>query len=57
MTEFDGDHEALTELVRAAKGSPGQLDYVAANLRATRAEREAGRVRRRARSAGDPGLR
>jgi len=41
LAEFEDDQEALTELVRAAKGSPGQFDHVAAQLRATRAEREA----------------
>jgi ParB family transcriptional regulator, chromosome partitioning protein len=38
---FEGDQEALTALVQAAKGSPSQFDYVAAQLRATRAERDA----------------
>ena len=41
LTEFESDQEALTALVRAAKDSPGQFDHVAANLRATHAEREA----------------
>jgi ParB family transcriptional regulator, chromosome partitioning protein len=41
LAEFEDDHEALTALVQAAKGSPSQFDHVAAQLRATRAEREA----------------
>jgi ParB family chromosome partitioning protein len=41
LAEFEDDQEALTALVQAAKGSPGQFDHVAAQLRATRAEREA----------------
>ena len=41
LAEFEGDTEALTVLVRAAKDSPGQFDHVAAQLRTTRAEREA----------------
>ena len=41
LAEFEGDPEALTALVQAAKDSPGQFDHVVARLRATRAEREA----------------
>ena len=41
LAEFEGDPEALTALVQAAKDSPGQFDHVAARLRTTRAEREA----------------
>ena len=41
LAEFDNDQEALTALVQAAKGSPGQFDHLAAQLRANRAEREA----------------
>ncbi|HEV8279661.1 MAG TPA: hypothetical protein VGQ26_28760, partial [Streptosporangiaceae bacterium] len=41
LAEFEGDQEALTALVQAAKGSPSQFDHLAAQLRATRAEREA----------------
>ena len=41
LAEFEGDQEALTTLVQAAKGSPSQFGHVAAQLRATRAEREA----------------
>jgi ParB family chromosome partitioning protein len=41
LAEFEGDQEALTALVQAANGSPGQFGHVAAQLRATRAEREA----------------
>ena len=41
LAEFEDDQEALTALVQAAKGSPSQFDHVAAQLRATRAEREA----------------
>ena len=41
LAEFEGDQEALTALVQAAKGSPSQFGHVAAQLRATRAEREA----------------
>ena len=41
LAEFEGDEEALTALVRAAKDSPGRFDHVAAQLRATRAERDA----------------
>jgi ParB family chromosome partitioning protein len=41
LAEFEGDEQALTALVQAAKDSPGQFDHVAARLRATRAEREA----------------
>jgi ParB family chromosome partitioning protein len=40
LAEFEDDQEALTALVRAAEGSPGQFGHVAAQLRATRAERE-----------------
>jgi ParB family chromosome partitioning protein len=41
LAEFEGDPGALTALVQAAKDSPSQFDHVAANLRNTRAEREA----------------
>jgi ParB family chromosome partitioning protein len=41
LAEFEGDPEGLTALVQAAKNSPEQFDHVAAQLRATRAEREA----------------
>src|SRR5262245_25168157 len=41
LAEFEGDQQALTALAQAAKGSPSQFDHVAAQLRATRAEREA----------------
>jgi ParB family chromosome partitioning protein len=41
LAEFEGDQMALTALVQAAKDSPRQFDHVAAQLRATRAEREA----------------
>jgi ParB family chromosome partitioning protein len=41
LAEFESDSEALTALVQAAKGSPSQFDHIAAQLRATRAEREA----------------
>jgi ParB family transcriptional regulator, chromosome partitioning protein len=41
LAEFEDDQEALTALVQAAKGSPSQFDHVAAQLRSTRAEREA----------------
>jgi ParB family transcriptional regulator, chromosome partitioning protein len=41
LAEFEGDQEALTALVQAAKGSPSKFDHIAAQLRATRAEREA----------------
>jgi ParB family chromosome partitioning protein len=41
LAEFEDDQEALTALIQAAKGSPSQFDHVAAQLRATRAEREA----------------
>jgi ParB family chromosome partitioning protein len=41
LAEFEGDQEALTALVQAAKGSPSQFDHLVAQLRATRAEREA----------------
>ena len=41
LAEFEDDQEALTALVQAAKGSPSQFGHVAAQLRATRAEREA----------------
>jgi ParB family chromosome partitioning protein len=41
LAEFDGDQEALTALVQAAKDSPSQFGHVVARLRATRAEREA----------------
>jgi ParB family chromosome partitioning protein len=41
LAEFEGDQEALTALVQAAKSSPSQFDHIAAQLRATRAEREA----------------
>jgi ParB family chromosome partitioning protein len=41
LAEFEGDQEALTALVQAAKDSPSQFGHVAARLRATHAEREA----------------
>jgi ParB family chromosome partitioning protein len=41
LAEFEDDQEALTALVQAAKGNSSQFDHVAAQLRATRAEREA----------------
>jgi ParB family chromosome partitioning protein len=41
LAEFDGDEQALTALVHAARDNPGQFDHVAAKLRATRDEREA----------------
>ena len=41
LAEFEGDPEALTALVQAAKDSPSQFDHVVARLRDTRAEREA----------------
>jgi ParB family chromosome partitioning protein len=41
LAEFEGDPGALTALVQAAKDSPSQFDHVVANLRNTRAEREA----------------
>jgi ParB family transcriptional regulator, chromosome partitioning protein len=41
LAEFEDDQEALTALVQAAKGNPSQFGHVAAQLRATRAEREA----------------
>jgi ParB family chromosome partitioning protein len=41
LAEFEDDQEALTALVQAAKGSPSQFGHVAAQLRITRAEREA----------------
>ena len=41
LAEFEGDPEALTALVQAAKNSPGQFDHLVARLRATCAEREA----------------
>ena len=41
LAEFDGDTEALTALVHAAKDSPSQFGYDVARLRATRGEREA----------------
>ncbi len=41
LAEFEGDPEALTALVQAAKNSPGQFDHLVARLRAAQAEREA----------------
>jgi hypothetical protein len=41
LAEFQGDQEALTTLVQAAKDSPRQFDHVVARFRATRAERQA----------------
>jgi ParB family chromosome partitioning protein len=41
LAEFDGDEQALTQLVHEARDNPGQFDHTAARLRATRAEREA----------------
>jgi ParB family chromosome partitioning protein len=41
LAEFEADQEALAALVQAAKGSPSQFGHVAAQLRATRAERQA----------------
>jgi len=41
LAEFDGDEQALTALVHAAKDNAGQFDHTAARLRATRDEREA----------------
>jgi ParB family transcriptional regulator, chromosome partitioning protein len=41
LAEFEGDQAAMTALVQAAKNNPAQVDHVAAQLRATRAEREA----------------
>jgi ParB family chromosome partitioning protein len=41
LAEFEDDQEALTALVQAAEGSPSQFGHVAAQLRITRAEREA----------------
>jgi ParB family chromosome partitioning protein len=41
LAEFEGDEQALTALVHAAKDSSGQFDHVVARLRATRDEREA----------------
>jgi ParB family chromosome partitioning protein len=41
LAEFEDDQEALTALVQAGKASPGQFGHVAAQLRATRAERQA----------------
>jgi ParB family chromosome partitioning protein len=38
---IEGDEQALTALVHAAKDNPGQFGHVAAQLRATRDEREA----------------
>ena len=40
LAEFEDDQEALTALVQAAKGSPSQFSHLAAQLRATRAQRE-----------------
>jgi ParB family chromosome partitioning protein len=40
LAEFEADQEALTALVQGAKGTPSQFDHVAAQLQATRAERE-----------------
>ena len=41
LAEFEGDQEALTALVQAAKDSPSQFGHLVSRLRATRAEREA----------------
>jgi ParB family transcriptional regulator, chromosome partitioning protein len=41
LAEFEGDEQAMTELVQAARQFPGQFDHVTARLRATRDEREA----------------
>src|SRR5262249_47248192 len=41
LAEFEGDEAALTALVQAAKDRPAQFGHVAAQLRATRAERDA----------------
>jgi ParB family chromosome partitioning protein len=41
LAQFEGDEQALTALVHAARDNPGQFGHVAARLRATRDEREA----------------
>ena len=41
LAEFEGDEQALTALVHAARDNPGQFGHVAARLRATRDERDA----------------
>jgi ParB family chromosome partitioning protein len=41
LAEFEGDEAALTALYQAARDRPSQFDHTAAQLRATRAEREA----------------
>jgi ParB family chromosome partitioning protein len=41
LAEFEGDEQALGALVQAARDNPGQFGHVAAQLRATRDEREA----------------
>jgi hypothetical protein len=54
LAEFDGDHEALTALVQAAKDSSGQFDHTAERLRGTTPPAPAGPSPSRTSGAGHP---